>query len=105
MYSSVINLLKRVLALSTFFLTQFIYKFKKCIFEKTSLKKNLYKSRIFNIYIIEYNKNKNEVLMEKVNIDNIKQMVRNGKVRWTIVRLFQRNISQEDIKNALFQVV
>ena len=42
--------------------------------------------------------------MEKLKIDNIKQMVKNGKIRWTnhiIVRLFQRNISQEDIENAI----
>ena len=42
--------------------------------------------------------------MEKLKIDNIKQMVKDGKIRWTnhvIVRLFQRNISQEDIENAL----
>ena len=42
--------------------------------------------------------------MEKLKIDNIKKMVKDGKIRWTnhvIVRLFQRNISQEDIENAL----
>lgn len=42
--------------------------------------------------------------MEKINIKNIKQMVKDGKIRWTnhvIVRLFQRNITQEDIENAL----
>ena len=42
--------------------------------------------------------------MEKLNIDNIKQMVKDRKIRWTnhvIVRLFQRNISQEDIENVL----
>ena len=34
----------------------------------------------------------------------VKQMVKDGKIRWTnhvIVRLFQRNISQEDIEKAL----
>ena len=42
--------------------------------------------------------------MEKLNIDTIKQMVKDGKIRWTnhvIVRLFQRNISQEDIESAI----
>ena len=42
--------------------------------------------------------------MEELKIDNIKQRVKDGKIRWTnhiIVRLFQRNISQEDIENAL----
>ena len=42
--------------------------------------------------------------MEKLNINIIKQMVKDGKIRWTnhvIVRLFQRNITQEDIENAL----
>ncbi len=42
--------------------------------------------------------------MKKLNIDTIKQMVKDGKIRWTnhvIVRLFQRNISQEDVENAI----
>lgn len=42
--------------------------------------------------------------MEKLRIENIKKMIRDGKIRWTnhvIVRLFQRNISQEDIETAL----
>lgn len=42
--------------------------------------------------------------MKKLNIDTIKQMIKNGKIRWTnhvIVRLFQRNITREDIENAL----
>ena len=42
--------------------------------------------------------------MEKLKIDNIKQMVKDGKIRWTnhvIVRLFQRNITQEDIQSAI----
>ena len=42
--------------------------------------------------------------MDKLKVYNIKQMVKNEKIRWTnhvIVRLFQRNISQEDIENAL----
>ncbi len=42
--------------------------------------------------------------MKKLNIDDIKKMVKDGKIRWTnhvIVRLFQRNISQEDIEKAL----
>ncbi len=43
--------------------------------------------------------------MKNLNIDNIKQMVKDGNIRWTnhvIVRLFQRNITQEDIENALW---
>ena len=42
--------------------------------------------------------------MEKLNIDIIKQMIKNEKIRWTnhvVVRLFQRNISQIDVENAL----
>lgn len=42
--------------------------------------------------------------MENSNIDTIKHMINDGKIRWTnhvIVRLFQRNILQEDIENAL----
>jgi len=42
--------------------------------------------------------------MDKLNINIIKQMIKEEKVRWTnhvIVRLFQRNISQKDIENAL----
>ena len=42
--------------------------------------------------------------MKKLKIDTIKEFVRTGKIRWTnhcIVRLFQRNIYQEDIENAL----
>lgn len=42
--------------------------------------------------------------MKKLKVDTIKELVRTGKIRWTnhcIVRLFQRNISQEDIENAL----
>ncbi len=42
--------------------------------------------------------------MERINIDMIRRMVKHEKIRWTnhvIVRLFQRNITQEDIKNAL----
>ena len=42
--------------------------------------------------------------MKKLEIDNVKQMVKDKKIRWTnhvIVRLFQRSISQEDIENAL----
>lgn len=42
--------------------------------------------------------------MEKLNINTIKQMVKDRKIRWTnhiIIRLFQRNISQEDIENVL----
>ena len=42
--------------------------------------------------------------MEKLNINAIQQMVKDGKIRWTnhvILRLFQRNITQKDIENAL----
>ena len=42
--------------------------------------------------------------MKKLKIDTIKEFVRTGKIRWTnhcVVRLFQRNISQENIENAL----
>ena len=42
--------------------------------------------------------------MKKLKVDTIKEFVRTGKIRWTnhcIVRLLQRNISQEDIENAL----
>ena len=42
--------------------------------------------------------------MKKLKVDTIKEFVRTGKIRWTnhcIVRLFQRNISQEYIENAL----
>ena len=34
-----------------------------------------------------------DIFKEKLKIDNIKQMINNGKIR-CIVRLFQRNISQ-----------
>jgi len=42
--------------------------------------------------------------MQKLNIDIIKQMVKKRKIRWSnhvIIRLFQRNISQLDVENAL----
>ena len=42
--------------------------------------------------------------MEKINIDNIKQKVKTGQIRWTnhvMIRLLQRNISQNDIENAI----
>lgn len=42
--------------------------------------------------------------MGKINIDTIKQMVKDNKIRWTnhvIVRLLQRYITQEDIENAI----
>ena len=42
--------------------------------------------------------------MEKLNINAIQQMVKDGKIRWTnhiILRLFQRNITQKDIENDL----
>ena len=42
--------------------------------------------------------------MEKLNIDKIKQLIRDEKIRWTnhvMVRLLQRNINQSDIENAI----
>ena len=42
--------------------------------------------------------------MEKINIDNLKQKVKTGQIRWTnhvMIRLLQRNISQNDIENAI----
>ena len=42
--------------------------------------------------------------MENLSIDIIKEKINSGKVRWTnhaISRLFQRNIMQKDVQNAL----
>ena len=42
--------------------------------------------------------------MEKLNIDIIKHLIQNGKVRWTnhvIIRLLQRNINQKDVEDAI----
>ena len=42
--------------------------------------------------------------MENLSIDIIKEKINSGKVRWTnhaISRLFQRNIMQKDVLNAL----
>lgn len=42
--------------------------------------------------------------MEKLDINEIKKMVKNEKIRWTnhiMIRLLQRNITQIDIENAL----
>lgn len=42
--------------------------------------------------------------MKRINIEDIKQKVKKGNIRWTnhvIVRLFQRNISQSDVENAI----
>ena len=39
--------------------------------------------------------------MEELNINNIRRLVKENKLRWTrhvIVRLLQRDISQSDIK-------
>lgn len=39
-----------------------------------------------------------------MNIDDIVQKVRDGKIRWTnhlMIRLLQRNITQKDIENAI----
>ena len=42
--------------------------------------------------------------MEKLNIDLIKNYIQNKKIRWTnhvLIRLLQRNISQNDVEYAL----
>ena len=42
--------------------------------------------------------------MERLNIDLIKQFIRDRKIRWTnhvMIRLLQRNITQKDVKYAL----
>ena len=42
--------------------------------------------------------------MERLNIDLIKQFVKDRKIRWTnhvMIRLLQRNITQKDIEYAL----
>lgn len=42
--------------------------------------------------------------MEKINIDILRQMIRDRKIRWTnhvIIRLVQRNITQEDVETAI----
>lgn len=42
--------------------------------------------------------------MEELNIDFIKKLVNDGKIRWTnhiVLRLFQRNITTQDIEKAL----
>lgn len=42
--------------------------------------------------------------MEKLNINTIKGLIKAGKIRWTnhiMVRLLQRNISQDDVEKAL----
>lgn len=42
--------------------------------------------------------------MEKLEMTRIKELIKKGKIRWTnhcIIRLFQRNITQYDIENAL----
>lgn len=42
--------------------------------------------------------------MEKINIDTIKNRIKNEKIRWTnhvMIRILQRNITQSDIENAL----
>ena len=44
--------------------------------------------------------------MKKIDINMIKQMVKEGKIRWTnhvVVRLFQRNITQADIEKVLLE--
>lgn len=42
--------------------------------------------------------------MKNLDINTIKKLVKDGKIRWTnhvLIRLIQRNISQEDVENAL----
>jgi len=42
--------------------------------------------------------------MEKLDINKIKQLIKDEKIRWTnhiVVRLLQRNIAQDDVLNAL----
>ena len=42
--------------------------------------------------------------MSKINIENIKKLVKNGNVRWTnhvILRLIQREISQLEVEEAI----
>ena len=42
--------------------------------------------------------------MKELKIEKIKEFVRAGRIRWTnhcVMRLFQRNITQEDIENVL----
>lgn len=42
--------------------------------------------------------------MKKLSIESIKNLVKNGKIRWTnhvVVRLIQRNITQKDIETAI----
>ena len=42
--------------------------------------------------------------MEKINIDEIKNLIKHKKIRWTnhvTIRLLQRNISQADILHAI----
>ncbi len=43
--------------------------------------------------------------MEKLNIDTIKKLIKNEKIRWNnhvMVKLLQRNITQNDVLKALF---
>ena len=42
--------------------------------------------------------------MEKLNIEKIRKLINSEKIRWTnhvVIRLLQRNITQEDVKNVL----
>lgn len=42
--------------------------------------------------------------MEKLNINKIKQLIKDEKIRWTnhvMIRLLQRNITQRDVENAI----
>ena len=42
--------------------------------------------------------------MEKLSVDIIKKLIKHKKIHWTnhvIIRLLQRNISQNDVENAL----
>ena len=42
--------------------------------------------------------------MEKLDIEKIRKLINSEKIRWTnhvVIRLLQRNITQEDVKNVL----
>ena len=54
--------------------------------------------------MIIYSEQSKEAHMETLNIQKVRKFVTDEKIRWTnhvVIRLFQRNISQEDIENAL----
>ena len=42
--------------------------------------------------------------MEKIDINRVKKLIKEGNIRWTnhiLVRLFQRNISRQDVLEVL----